>query len=138
MRPSCFSASGRSSRIRNIQQLSKYLFKHKVLVLNPFVTPIREILRALAHSKLVFCENGSILFNCFLARNDQYYVFASKRSLNLSSLDYLGGGIYNEYHSQFINYIPFDSTQITHHPFSDQIEVDCAQLSYYLREGIPH
>ena len=97
-----------------------------------------QILRFLAHSKLVFSENGSILFNCFLSRNDQYYVFASKRSLTLSPSDYLGGGIYNEYHSQFINYIPFDATRITHHPFSDQIQVDCQQLSHYLREGIPN
>jgi len=125
-----FLTSGRSSRISNIKKLSKDLFYSGWLILNPFVCSPFLLFTIIANAQILVSENGSILFNCFLSRLTPYFVISSSRSEFLSSRDQAGGGIYNDFHAELIRYIYFPPTMVSHHPFSDQLDVPFEELAF--------
>jgi len=125
-----FLTSGRSSRISNIKKLSKDLSSSGWLILNPFVCSPFLLLRIIANAQILISENGSILFNCFLSRLAPYFVISSSRSEFLSSRDQAGGGIYNDFHAELIRYIYFSPAMVSHHPFSDQLDISFEDLAF--------
>jgi len=118
-----FLTSGRSSRIVNINQLTEHLSESSWIILNPLNTPAMTTLRMIKRARLLVCENGSILFNCFLARERSYFVLGSTRIKSVENNSYFGGIVYNRYHESVLQYILLPPLQISHHPFSDQISV---------------
>jgi hypothetical protein len=115
--------SGRKERIANIDILARILRKDSWACINPLITPARLVLKLIYNADMLVSENGSILFNCFLARTKEYYVLASERISSMSIRDNLGGGVYNNFHEGVIRYIRCEALKQSHHPFSDKILV---------------
>ena len=118
-----FLTSCRTSRISNVNKLTAYLAENSWRVLNPLTSSPATVLDVIKKARLLVCENGSILFNCFLAREKRYFVLGSTRILDVDKKSHSGGAIYNRYHDGILEYIPFPPLTIKHHPFSDQIAV---------------
>lgn len=115
--------SGRSERICNIKDIAKEMDGSGWVIVNPLVTPLQLVLKLVANAKQLVSENGSILFNCFIARSKPYFVLASSRCRDLDEKAETGGGVYNKYHRSVAHYVYCDPKKIKHHPYSDQINI---------------
>jgi hypothetical protein len=125
-----FLTSQRESRIANIKNLCIFLRSAGWQILNPLKSAPASVLKATAEADFLIAENGSILFNCLLARSLPYIVLASERNDEALMGGYwAGGGVYNDFHKQLISYFQANTIAITHHPYSDQITVDLSKLS---------
>jgi len=128
-----FLTSQRESRIANIKAVCDFLGSAGWQILNPLNSDPASVLRATAEADFLIAENGSILFNCFLARTLPYTVLASERNDEAQKGAYWdGGGVYNDFHRQLISYFPATTLEIKYHPYSDQINVDLSRLGEHI------
>ena len=128
-----FLTSGRTSRIRNIDSVKRIAESCGWVVLNPLATNTMLTYTLVSSANALICENGSILFNCFLSRNKSYSVLCSERLQYDKDKPQIshGGMIYNYFHRTLIDYIYQPCTKIAHHPFSDQID---ASIDLFVEE----
>ena len=131
-----FLTSQRTNRIINSEELCTYLHANGWEILNPYETESKRVLEKIANADSLLCENGSILFNCFLARSKPYWVFCSQRSTHsLEGAMWAGGGIYNHFHKDLLSYFPCKAIAEAPHPYSDAIAVDIGDLDIFLRSA---
>lgn len=125
-----FLTPGQCSRISNISQVRSHLKKNGWEILDPLQVDIFDVLERVAKADSLISENGSILFNCFLARRKPYYVLASTRILKFKHAWHKGGYVYNQFHDGLIRYVLCDASEISNkHPYSDEIIVSEEALS---------
>ncbi len=128
-----FLTSGRISRIKNLENISKELIKMSWIILNPLLCKPHKVLETLANADVLVSENGSILFNCFLSRQTTYVVLASNRCHLLTPRAIAGGAVYNAFHKDILRYLYCPTIKARGHPFSDQIEVPLKSLLDFVR-----
>lgn len=128
-----FLTSQRVNRMVNSETLCAFLRTRGWEIVNPIEMQHQAVLSKVANAERLICENGSILFNCFLARSNPYLVLCSKRSTSyLEGIPWAGGGVYNYFHKGILSYFPCKAIVETHHPFSDLIWVDIENLDVVL------
>jgi len=128
-----FLTSQRANRMVNSEALCAFFRSRGWEIVNPIEMQNQTVLSKVANAKRLICENGSILFNCFLARSNPYLVLCSQRSTSyLEGIPWAGGGVYNYFHKDILAYFPCETIAETHHPFSDVIWVDIDRLDAVL------
>jgi len=128
-----FLTSQRASRIINSDALCAFLRSRGWEIINPTEMQNQAVLSKVANAHRLISENGSILFNCFLARSSPYLVLCSQRSTSYLEGDaWAGGGVYNYFHKGVLVYFPCKAIVENHHPFSDAIWVDIESLDVAL------
>lgn len=118
------------SRITNRSPILPVLQSNGWFILDPLTNPLISTLVAIRNASRLISENGSILFNVFLARENKYQVLSSERVAigNLQNRHQFSGGRYNMFHSGLMEYIPCKMVcQSTKHPFADLLSV-CPDL----------
>ena len=124
-----FLTSQRTARIINGTEIENRLAADGWLIINPLKDHVDHVLLCILNASILLCENGSILFNCFLSRSQPYLVLASTRIFDKSDKKYDDGGyIYNHFHDGLISYIPCRATAVRDHPYSDQIYVNYSDI----------
>jgi capsular polysaccharide biosynthesis protein len=124
-----FLTSGRSSRIKNIDEVIEHLSTKGFFICRPDLVSFEECLHIVRHADCLISENGSIIHNALISRNKPFYILSSDRWRKLSGEEFAGGGIYNSYKSYLANYIECKTTSTTsHHAFSDQLIVNLADI----------
>lgn len=127
--------SERSSRIENIVELKQRLSEEGWKIINPLRLDILSVLHIVRDANLLVSENGSIVFNCLLARTRSYYILASPRVKCISgeSAEWQGGAIYNSYHDDLFTYLSCSCRSEAHHPYSDRIFVTSELVNTLLK-----
>lgn len=122
--------SGRSERIKNIQELCDHAIRQGWKIVTPGGVNIISLMLELRRADSLVCENGSLLFNCFLGREAPYRVLASRRISQFRQDWHDGGYVYNSFHRGLISYqICNLVVPSSKHPYSDQIYVSPDMLS---------
>ena len=119
----CLSSSD-YTRLANREHMVADLTAKGWNILDPLRINTELLLAIINRASHLITENGSILFNCFIARSKNYTVWASKRSICKGSTSlHLGGSIYNQFHSDLIQYEFLNVVRESKkHPFSDILE----------------
>jgi hypothetical protein len=125
-----FLTSERNSRIANIEALKSFLVDEGFYILNPQNHDFEDTLTLVRDADLLLTEAGSITHNILLARTKPYHCLISDQALQLSTKDFIGGGVFNTFKTYNTRYHYFKATGAfgAHHPYSNQIEVDIARL----------
>ncbi len=129
-----FLTGERESRISNIVELTAYLSSRGFFILNPSKHPFEETLAILRNCEFLLTENGSITHNILISRRKPYTVLTSESGLRLNPSEFVGGGIFNAFHSFHARYIicPPASSKWTHHAYSTQLFVEIDKLDMTL------
>jgi hypothetical protein len=128
-----FLTSQRADRVVNSEALCDFLSSRGWEIVNPMEMENQVVLSKVANSEKLICENGSILFNCFMARSNPYIVLCSQRSTRyLEGEAWAGGGVYNYFHKDVLSYFPCKVIFEADHPFSDTLLVDIDSLDVAL------
>jgi capsular polysaccharide biosynthesis protein len=125
------SASSQS-RVVNMLELEEHAVSKGWRTINPLKDDIVKVLQEIANARKLISENGSILFNCFLARREPYQVLSSPR-IHIAKDEWIKGGyIYNSFHQSIIHYQECELASCSQkHPYADKLFVP-KQLASYL------
>ncbi len=123
-----FFTSNRTSRISNISEVISLFQKNGFIVMSATENSFDLELSILSGAKTLFIENGSILLNSLIIRKSLTYVFTGEKSEFLNEQEYAGGGIYNSFKWDILEYIYCNEFPSNKHPYSNQICIDLLKL----------
>lgn len=130
-----FLTAGTASRISNSADVCQAAARNGWTMLNPLNCDVIETLEQVATAKKLVSENGSILFNCFLARHKPYTVIASPR-ISIRIPEWIQGGYdYNSFHQSVISYhyAKLDQPSLKH-PYADQLLLGLCDIASVFTE----
>jgi hypothetical protein len=123
-----FFTSNRASRIANISEVISFFQKKGFFVMCATENSFEFELSVLIGAETLFIENGSLLLNSLIIRKSPTYVFTGKKSEFLNEQEYAGGGIYNSFKWNILEYIYCNEIPSNKHPYSNQIYIDLLKL----------
>ena len=125
-----FLTSERADRISNIAIVKKYLIEKGFYILNPRDHDFLDTLALVQNADILLTESVSIMLNILISRFKPYHCLLSETATEMSSENFIGGGIFNTFklYNASIHYCKSIGTLGSHHPYSNQIEVDLSKL----------